>query len=147
MQKSQPHILVAEDEKGQAEVLQYTLKEAGFAVTVVGDGEAALENIQTKMPDLLILDWMMPKLSGLLVMRKIKQNNATKHLPIIMLTARGEESDKIQSFEDGVDDYMVKPYLPSELIARITSVLRRTRPDLTQETLKCGDLVMNLEQV
>ncbi len=138
-------ILVAEDEIGQAEILKYSLENAGFVVSVVHDGQSAIDRLEEDLPDLLILDWMMPEISGIKTLRWLRDNGETKKLPVIMLTARGEEEDKLKSFEVGVDDYVVKPYLPSELIARIHALLRRARPNLLDETLFCNDIVMNLE--
>ncbi|MBL4838617.1 MAG: response regulator [Kordiimonadaceae bacterium] len=140
-----PYILVAEDEVGQAEILKYNLEQAGFIVGVATNGQAACDMVEEKTPDLLILDWMMPEMSGIKVMRWLKSHDETKNLPVIMLTARGEEDDKLHSFDVGVDDYVVKPYLPSELIARVQAVLRRSRPELQKEQLTLADIVMDLE--
>lgn len=141
-----PKILVAEDEAGQAEILKYNLENAGFVVRVARDGQAAIDRIEEALPDLLVLDWMMPEMSGIKILRWLRDRQETKKLPVIMLTARGEEDDKLRSFEVGVDDFVVKPYLPSELIARINALLRRSRPELMDEILSCGDIVMDLER-
>ena len=143
---SSPYILIAEDDVGQAEVLRYTLKEAGFKVSAVHNGQDALESINEDPPDLLILDWMMPILSGIMVLDRLRDNPTTNRLPVIMLTARGEEADKMQSFKSGTDDYVIKPYLPNELIARIKAMLQRMRPDLMQPQLKCGDITLDIEK-
>lgn len=143
--KNGQHILVAEDEVGQVEILKYSLENAGYTVSVVYDGQSAIDFIEEDIPDLLVLDWMMPEMSGIKILRWLRGSQKTKNLPVIMLTARGEEDDKLKSFEVGVDDYVVKPYLPSELIARIKALLRRSRPDLAGEMLTCGDIVMDLE--
>jgi len=144
--QTKPHILVAEDERNQAEILKYNLEEAGFSVTLAYNGGQARDMIEEKAPDLLVLDWMMPEMSGIKIMRWLRANKATKTLPVIMLTARGEEDDKLHSFEVGVDDYVVKPYLPSELIARIHAVLRRTRPELEGEMLTYENIILDLER-
>lgn len=142
----QAHILVAEDEVSQAEILRFNLEDAGYRVTVVHDGQAALKMVEEDTPDLIILDWMMPELSGLKVMRWLRGVDDYKKIPVIMLTARGEEDDKLSSFETGVDDYLVKPYSPSELLARIKAVLRRANPDIDGELLEYQDLIMDLER-
>ncbi len=141
-----PQILVAEDELGQAEILKYNLENAGFSVRIARGGQAAIDMIEEALPDLLVLDWMMPEMSGIKILRWLRGKKETNKLPVIMLTARGEEDDKLQSFEVGVDDFVVKPYLPSELIARIHALLRRSRPELLDEILSCGDIVMDLER-
>ena len=141
-----PYILLAEDEVGQAEILKFNLEQAGYTVGVATNGQAACDMVEEKTPDLLILDWMMPEMSGIKVMRWLKSHDETKHLPVIMLTARGEEDDKLHSFDVGVDDYVVKPYLPSELIARVNAVLRRSNPELQKAQLVLADIVMDLEQ-
>ncbi len=141
-----PKILVAEDEAGQAEILKYNLEEAGFTVNVARDGQAAIDRIEETLPDLLVLDWMMPEMSGIKILRWLRTKEDTKKLPVIMLTARGEEDDKLRGFEVGVDDFVVKPYLPSELIARINALLRRSRPELLDDILTCSDIIMDLER-
>ncbi len=138
------NILVAEDEVGQAEVLQYNLESAGYRVRVVRDGEAALQRIEEQVPDLLILDWMLPKLSGVEVCRRIRANDDYKQLPVLMLTARGEEDDRVRGFEVGADDYVVKPYLPGEIVARIKAILRRSRPELEEERIEYSGIVLDL---
>jgi len=144
--QTKPHILLAEDERNQAEILKYNLEEAGFSVMLAHNGVQARDMIEEKTPDLLILDWMMPEMSGIKIMRWLRANDGTKALPVIMLTARGEEDDKLHSFEVGVDDYVVKPYLPSELIARIHAVLRRARPELEGELLTYENIILDLER-
>jgi len=142
-----PYILVAEDEHGQAEVLKYNLEEEGFRVGVAPDGQRALEMIEGAVPDLLILDWMLPEVSGIKIMKKLRKKPDTKSLPVIMLTARGEEDDRLRGFEVGVDDYVVKPYLPSELIARVHAVLRRSRPELEDETIEYSGIELDLARM
>ena len=141
-----PLIFVAEDEVGQAEILRYNLEQEGFKVASANNGLSALEKIKEQQPDLLVLDWMLPEMSGIEVCRKLRANDETKRLPIIMLTARGEEDDRLRGFEVGADDYVVKPYLASELIARIWAVLRRTRPELEEEKLEFEGIVLDLAQ-
>lgn len=142
-----PYILVAEDERGQAEVLKYNLEEEGFRVLVAPDGQQALDLIDDAVPDLLILDWMLPEKSGIKIMKKLRAGGDTKTLPVIMLTARGEEDDRLRGFEVGVDDYVVKPYLPSELIARVHAVLRRSRPELAAEVMEYGGIELDLARM
>ena len=139
-----PLILIAEDEIAQVEVLKFNLEEAGFRVDVVYDGKAAIDRVQESTPDLLVLDWMLPEMSGIQVCRKIRSMDGLKRLPIIMLSARGEEDDRLRGFEMGADDYVVKPYLPDELAARIKAVLRRSSPEIEEERLEHQDIVMDL---
>jgi two-component system phosphate regulon response regulator PhoB len=107
------------------------------------DGEEALIRIDEKPPDLLILDWMLPTVSGIEVCRRLRQRPATRNLPIIMLTARGEESDRVRGLDTGADDYVVKPFLMSELTARVRAVLRRIRPGLAEDRIRAGDIVID----
>lgn len=139
-----PLILIAEDDQALVELLRYNLESEGFETIAALDGETAVLLAEERVPDLLILDWMLPKLSGLQVCRQLRRRPETAALPIIMLTARGEESDRVQGFESGADDYVVKPFSPSELIARIRAVLRRAAPGLSEETLRYRELVMDL---
>ena len=120
-----PTILVVEDDPALAELLRYNLAREGFAVTTAADGDAALAAAEDSPPDLMVLDWMIPGLSGIEVCRRLRRRDATRAMPIIMLTARGEEPDRIEGLESGADDYMVKPFSPGELAARIRAVLRR----------------------
>ena len=147
MVHSNTYLLLAEDEPGQAEILKYNLEEEGFRVKVADDGRKALDLIEEAIPDLLILDWMLPEISGIKIMKKIRNNPETKSLPVIMLTARGEEDDRVRGFEMGVDDYVVKPYLPSELIARVHAVLRRSRPELHEEKLNFAGIELDLSSL
>jgi two-component system phosphate regulon response regulator PhoB len=139
-----PSILIVEDEEPQAEMLRYNFDREGFAVSVTGDGNEALFLVEEQQPDIVLLDWMLPGLSGIVVCQRLRSGRETRGIPIIMLTARGEEGDRVRGFECGADDYVVKPFLPSELIARVRAVLRRSRPALTEEQLACSDLVMDL---
>ncbi|MFQ5938650.1 MAG: phosphate regulon transcriptional regulator PhoB [Alphaproteobacteria bacterium] len=139
-----PHILVVEDEAALVELLRYNLEEEGFRVSDAADGEAALAALAEDKPDLVVLDLMLPLISGLEICRQLRRRPETRGLPIIMLTARGEESDRIRGLDSGADDYVTKPFSPSELVARVRAVLRRSRPALAQDSLGYGDLVMDL---
>jgi len=137
-------ILVVEDESALVEILRYNLEKEGFSVLAAADGEAALEAIADHKPDLLILDWMLPHVSGLEICRQLRRKPETRELPIIMLTARGEEADRVRGLEVGADDYVAKPFSPSELIARVRAVLRRARPSTTSDLLTYAGVVMDL---
>jgi two-component system phosphate regulon response regulator PhoB len=139
-----PRVLIVEDETALVELLRYNLEQTGFAVTVAYDGEEALAAVQEDAPDLILLDWMLPLMSGIEVCRQLRRQTATANLPIIMLTARGEEGDRVRGLDAGADDYVAKPFSPTELIARIRAVLRRIRPALADETLAYADIVMDL---
>ena len=139
-----PHILVVEDEAALVELLRYNLEEEGFRVSDAADGEAALAAVAEDKPDLIVLDLMLPLISGLEICRQLRRRPETRGLPIIMLTARGEESDRIRGLDSGADDYVTKPFSPSELVARVRAVLRRARPALAQDSLGYGELVMDL---
>lgn len=119
------YILVVEDEKEVRELLQYSIGRAGYDVETVGDAETALTTLDNSMPQLMLIDWMLPRMSGIELARRIRLDQMTKDIPMIMLTARGEESDKLKSFDSGLDDYMTKPFSPRELNARIKALLRR----------------------
>ncbi|MDP3173787.1 MAG: phosphate regulon transcriptional regulator PhoB [Phenylobacterium sp.] len=138
-----PNILVVEDEDALATLLHYNLEKEGYLVALSPDGEDALLQIQEKLPDLVVLDWMLPKISGIEVCRRLRQRTETRNVPIIMLTARGEESDRIRGLDTGADDYIVKPFAMSELIARIRAVLRRLRPGLAEDRLHRGDIIVD----
>lgn len=137
-------ILIAEDEPAQAEVLRYNLEHEGFRVIVAGNGREAIAMVEDDSPDLAILDWMMPEMSGIEVCRRIRAAPETKTLPVILLTARGEESDKVQGLETGADDYVVKPFSPAEMVARVKALLRRANPTLDAETLEYADIVIDI---
>jgi two-component system phosphate regulon response regulator PhoB len=139
----QPYVLVMEDEDALATLLQYNLEKEGYDVVVAADGEEGLVQIDERLPDLVLLDWMLPKLSGIEVCRRIRGRAETRNLPIIMLTARGEESDRIRGLDTGADDYLTKPFSMSELIARIRAVLRRIRPGLADDRINHGDIVID----
>ncbi len=141
-----PTILVVEDDPALAELLRYNLAREGFAVTTAADGDAALAAAEDSPPDLMVLDWMIPGLSGIEVCRRLRRRDATRAMPIIMLTARGEETDRIEGLESGADDYMVKPFSPGELAARIRAVLRRTGTVIGAETevIEAGGVRLDL---
>ncbi|MGB0747985.1 MAG: phosphate regulon transcriptional regulator PhoB [Magnetospiraceae bacterium] len=137
-------ILVVEDDPSLCEVLRYNLEHDGYEVALSTDGEDGLIQVQEWWPDLLILDWMLPGMSGLDICRTIRNDPALKSLPVVMLTARGEEADRVRGLNTGADDYMVKPFSPNELLARVRAVLRRTSPTLIGEELSYEGISMNL---
>ncbi|MBX7249894.1 MAG: phosphate regulon transcriptional regulator PhoB [Caulobacteraceae bacterium] len=137
------NILVVEDEDALATLLHYNLEKEGYRVGLAGDGEEALIQIDEQAPDLVVLDWMLPKVSGIEVCRRLRAAQATRNLPIIMLTARGEEADRVRGLDTGADDYLTKPFAMSELSARVRAVLRRIRPGLAEDSVQRGDLVMD----
>ena len=138
-----PTILVVEDEDALATLLQYNLEKEGYQVLAAADGEEALVAVDEKLPDLIVLDWMLPKVSGIEVCRRLRQRPETRNVPIIMLTARGEETDRIRGLDTGADDYVVKPVSMTELAARVRAVLRRLRPGLAEDEVRCGDIVID----
>ena len=142
--KQPPLVLVVEDEAALVTLLRYNLEREGFRVAEARDGEEAMLQIAEQMPDLVILDWMLPLMSGIEVCRQLRRLPETRQLPIVMLTARGEEGDKLRGLDAGADDYVTKPFSPSELIARLRAVLRRAKPEREDETLKYRDLIMDL---
>ncbi|MCZ8087689.1 MAG: phosphate regulon transcriptional regulator PhoB [Brevundimonas sp.] len=139
----QPYVLVMEDEDALATLLQYNLEKEGYQVVIAGDGEEGLVQIDERLPDLILLDWMLPKVSGIEVCRRIRGRPETRNVPIIMLTARGEESDRVRGLDTGADDYLTKPFSMTELIARIRAVLRRIRPGLADDRVGHGDIVID----
>src|SRR3954464_1528959 len=139
-----PLIMVVEDEPPLQKLLAYNLEAAGFAVIQAFDGEEAMTLIEERQPDLLLLDWMLPRLSGLEVCRRRRRRGDTAHMPIIMLTARGEEPDRLRGLDTGADDFISKPFSPAELVARVRAVLRRGRPAVAEQLLNFHDLRMNL---
>ena len=136
-------ILIVEDEESLATLLQYNLDKEGYRVSQCADGEEALIRIEERQPDLVILDWMLPTVSGIEVCRRLRQRTETRNLPIIMLTARGEETDRIRGLDTGADDYVVKPFSMIELCARVRAVLRRIRPGLAEDRVRHGDLMID----
>ncbi len=141
----QPHVLIVEDEAAQREVLAYNLEAEGFRVSRAANGEEGLLSVQEDAPDVIVLDWMMPHLSGIEVCRRLKIRTETRSIPIIMLSARSEEVDKVRGLETGADDYVVKPYSVSELMARVRTQLRRVRPATVGEVLTYDDIVLDAE--
>ena len=133
-------ILIADDEPNQLELLSYNLEQAGFAVMQAKNGQDALQKIEDHTPDLVILDWMMPHLSGIELCRLLRSRSDTMLLPIIILSARGEEGDRTLGLDSGADDYMSKPFSPRELVSRVKALLRRSRPALMNDTLEFEDL-------
>jgi two-component system, OmpR family, phosphate regulon response regulator PhoB len=142
----QPLVLLVEDEPAQREVLAYNLESEGFRLIASAEGEEAVMIAQEQGPDVIILDWMLPNLSGIEICRKLRANADTKSIPILMLTARGDEMDRVRGLDSGADDYVVKPYSVHELIARVRALLRRARPASIGETMSYGGLVMDTAQ-
>jgi two-component system phosphate regulon response regulator PhoB len=142
--KGKGRILLVEDDRPLVELLVHHFEREEFRVMVTGDGEEALVLARETVPDLVILDWMLEGVSGIEVCRRLRRIPETANVPIIMLTARGEESDRIRGFETGADDYVTKPFSPRELVARVTAVLRRVRPALAGERLVYADLEMDV---
>jgi two-component system phosphate regulon response regulator PhoB len=140
---SGPTILVVEDEEALTTLIGYNLEKEGFRVEICMDGEEALILIDERQPDLVILDWMLPTVSGIEVCRRLRQRTETRNIPIVMLTARGEESDRVRGLDTGADDYVVKPFSMSELRARVRAVLRRIRPGLAEDRVRHGDIVID----
>jgi two-component system phosphate regulon response regulator PhoB len=138
-----PYVLVVEDEDALATLLQYNLEKEGYRIVHCADGEEALIVVDEKQPDLVILDWTLPTVSGIEVCRRLRQRADTRNLPIIMLTARGEETDRIRGLDTGADDYVVKPFSMTELCARVRAVLRRIRPGLAEDRVRHGDILID----
>lgn len=145
MSTDQPRVLVVEDEPAQLEVLAYNLEAEGFAVSRARDGEEALLVIAEDAPDIVVLDWMMPNMSGIEVCRRLKSKPETRSIPVIMLSARSEEVDKVRGLETGADDYVVKPYSVIELMARVRTQLRRVRPSTLGQQLEFEDITLDAE--
>ena len=139
-----PTILLVEDDPSLIELVRYNLEAADFDVAVEMDGDGGLMAMRERDFDLVILDWMMPNMSGIEVVRQIRRMNYKRATPVIMLTARGEETDKIRGLDAGADDYVVKPFSPAELVSRVRALLRRSTPDMGAETLAYEDLEMDL---
>jgi len=145
MKTLKPLVLVAEDEPQQAEMLIFNLQSEGYQTMHAKDGEEARELSIEHKPDVILLDWMLPKNTGIDVCSILRNTDKTKDIPIIMLTARGSEADRVRGLDIGADDYVVKPYLPSELLARIRAVLRRSRPATTETIIQRGELILDLD--
>ncbi len=138
-----PQVLVVEDEDALSTLLQYNLEKEGYAVRLSADGEDALVQVDERLPDLIVLDWMLPKISGIEVCRRLRGRPETRNVPIVMLTARGEESDRIRGLDTGADDYAIKPFSMTELTARLRAVLRRIRPGLAEDRVHHGDITVD----
>src|SRR5262249_26184607 len=139
-------ILIVEDEAPLTELLRYTLEAEGYEVEIVARGDDADTRLRERVPDLAILDWMLPGTSGIELCRRLRARAQTRSLPIIMLTARGEESERVRGLATGADDYIVKPFSVPELVARIGALLRRTRPERVADKLVCGDIELDREK-
>jgi len=135
-----PFIVIAEDEKAVSELLRYNLEAEGYETAIANDGDEAMLLIDERIPDLMLLDWMLPKISGIEICRRVRTRQETANLPIIMLTARTEEADRIRGLETGADDYVTKPFSTNELMARVKAVLRRIRPALMDDRIQVGDI-------
>ncbi len=140
---SEARILIVEDDPALAELLRYNLESAGFNALVEADGDEAVATVRHREPDVIVLDWMIPSLSGIDVCRRVRAMPERSETPILMLTARSEETDKILGLEAGADDYMVKPFSPKELVARIRAILRRSRPAIDLGAIEYGGIVMD----
>ena len=140
-------ILIADDEPNQLELMHFNLKGAGFSIIKASNGLEALELIENHSPDLIILDWMMPKMSGIDVCRTLRSRSETKQIPIIILSARSEDSDKSLGLDIGADDYISKPFSPKELVSRVKALLRRARPALVNDILQHNDLTLSLSEM
>ena len=146
MSAAQPQILLVEDEPAQREILAYNLESEGFDVRRAENGEEAILLVAEALPDLIILDWMMPLLSGIEVCRQLKTREDTRNIPVIMLSARSEEVDTVRGLETGADDYVVKPYSMRELMARVRTQLRRVRPASSGASLRYADIPLDTER-
>ena len=143
MSIDQPQVLVVEDEAAIREMIAFALERAGMQVALAGDARQALESINAHRPDIILMDWMMPGVSGIDLTRRLRREPYTEDIPIIMLTARVSEDDKVSALEAGTDDYIIKPFSPRELLARIRAVLRRSTAADNQGQLVAGDIVMD----
>ncbi|WP_339831260.1 phosphate regulon transcriptional regulator PhoB [uncultured Parvibaculum sp.] len=138
-----PTVMIVEDEEALLTLLQYNLDKEGYKVITASDGEEAVLMIKETTPDLVLLDWMLPSLSGIEICRRLRARDETRNLPIIMITARGEEGDRIRGLDTGADDYLTKPFSMTELLARVRAVMRRIRPALTEDMITFGDIVVD----
>lgn len=145
MSPGQPTVLVVEDEPAQREVLGYNLEAEGFRVARAENGEEALMLVDEEQPDIIVLDWMLPNVSGIEVCRQLKTRSDTRNVPIIMLSARSEEVDRVRGLETGADDYVIKPYSVIELMARVRAQLRRARPAAAGLRLEYDDIILDSE--
>ena len=140
-----PRIMVVEDEEPLGVLIKYNLEAEGYKVEVITRGDEAEIRLQETVPDLLVLDWMVPAVSGIELCRRLRMRAETERLPIIMLTARGEESDRVRGLSTGADDYLVKPFSTPEFVARVRALLRRAKPEILSSVLKVGDIVLDRE--
>jgi two-component system phosphate regulon response regulator PhoB len=138
-----PHVMIVEDDETLRSGLKYNLEKEGYRVSLAKDGEEALLMAEEDRPDLFVLDWMLPKAPGIEVCRRLRQRQETRNTPIVMLTARGDESERIRGLDTGADDYIVKPFSMSELLARLRAVMRRIRPGLADDKVEVGDIVID----
>jgi two-component system phosphate regulon response regulator PhoB len=136
-------LMIVEDDEPLVELLRYNFESAGYAVETVMHGDEAEARLKEALPDLLIPDWMLPGLSGIELCRRLRQKPRTRSLPLIMLTARSEEPDRVRGFETGADDYVVKPFSVNELVARAGRLLMRTQPQLMSEVVEVGDIELD----
>jgi len=136
----QPYVLVVEDEDALATLLEYNFEKEGYEVGLAMDGEEALIMAAERTPDIILMDWMLPKLSGVEACRRLRRREETRNTPVIMLTARGDETDRITGLDYGADDYMVKPFSIPELFARTRALLRRASPSLLEDVIRQGDI-------
>ncbi len=141
---SQQHVLIAEDEWGLRDLLVYNLGREGFRTTACDDGETAANAIRNERPDLALLDWMLPRRSGIEVCREVRANPTTASLPVIMLTARSEVDDRVVALDSGADDYVIKPFSMAELVSRVRAVLRRVETNSKQGAFQVGDILLDV---
>jgi two-component system phosphate regulon response regulator PhoB len=146
MDVMQPRILIVEDEESLATLLRYNLESAGYVVETVAHGDEADTRLKESVPDLVILDWMLPGISGIELCRRLRGRPETKRLPILILTARGEESERVRGLATGADDYVVKPFSVPELVARVRALLRRVKPDQVASVLSAGELELDRDK-
>lgn len=142
----QPLVLIVEDDHSQREILSYNIAAEGYLVDIAETGDEALLKVHENPPDLVVLDWMLPNVSGIEICRQLKTVPQTSRIPVIMLSARSEETDRVRGLETGADDYVVKPYSVAELLARIRTQLRRTRPASVGQRLEYQDIIMDIEE-
>jgi len=140
-----PKVLLVEDEPAQREVLSYNLQSEGFDVVTAADGDEAMLLVEEEAPDIIVLDWMLPGISGIEICRRIKSKPQTRSIPVLMLSARSEEVDRVRGLETGADDYVVKPYSVLELMARVRNQLRRVRPASVGQQLEFEDIILDSE--
>lgn len=146
MSATKAHIMIVEDEEPLTLLLRYNLETEGYEVETVGRGDDADTRLKEHVPDLIVLDWMLPGLSGIELCRRLRARQETKDLPIIMLTARGEESERVRGLATGADDYIVKPFSVPELVARVGALLRRAKPERIADVLKLGDIELDRQK-